>query len=1424
MADYKALITLDLDGNAAAGVQNVLNQVTSLGNVLRNLPGLAATAFGLNELADGAKKVYDAGIKMNAMLETSALGMASLYVSMGEIYDQTGRNVKGMEAFNGALQIAKETQQRLVEVSIASAGDAKEVINMYERMYAGMATAGTKSKDVQSQMVKFTATIANMAGTLQWPFETVAQQMNNMLLGIGRTQSRVGGLLKSLGVTKEMMDGWREQGILLDKLQEKLNAFWEKGPLLEKTWQATFSNMTTAFGLFSAELTKPVFDTFKSYMNNAMDAFMTRTKDGGRALNEDIAQNLRVIGITIDGIIELLVAGFTGALGIIDEAMKASGVRWVEVFAVLGSWAVDVAHSIATAFVTAGKIISDPKGSLMGALEGVKLGFYKFMADNSLTETARKSWRGLAGDVMLSSHSFTNLASSINQAMAPADALKAKAKEILETLGKGSDPSKKGAFTNILNDLKALFGDKGAEKAAKELASATKAYNDLVLRLQQKDELAGLDGIAKKFVRVRITAENELKALVEASERYSRAIGAPNGGRQDTSWMAAHFLIKEAEAKENQKVLDELLTDWDDALKKGDKVVEGHVDHIKEQLGDVATFGRDAFSSLGKAIDDGLFGVVTRGFDGLLDALRGFNEDVLRDFTGMVSNMVKRAITSQAALKQAGFAPASGDNSTWDWGRGPNNNVGVGNMSAGQWGQIGIAAVGTAGSYATGGAQSFWEGMAPYTAAAGAAAYIGNAVPGIGTVAGLIAAAAILLFGTVMNLLAPDTEDHAFIRSRDMFDSRGNPISGSGTQVLETASNISTTVMDLFRLTGQSGGADFAKSLNKIVMDYIQTIDFEAHAGSSEDLQNDIKRVFTTEIPRNLLNLMFGKRLGPQDLPGISGGTKGEGFFDTNAPIPMMLKGLGFTVAAIQNISEQIDLRGPDKFLEYFKSLVGVVVSIRNLRADMSRSGSDVMGDQAREENKSPIQRFREGVTSLKEGFAGLSLYTGDAFLNKAKELVEASRQYYQEALDFINNVRGMIKSIIASTNAQVATMSQAFETDAEKKARLDKTIHYAKRDLWSEDPNKVADAVKVIQDAVNELFQGLMALYNNAKAALAEVNDTRKLYREGNYYGDTPKSASDFAWRASKLWDKVAQASMLAGQEQIDAIRAVNTEARSLWDAMSNMLREIVSNVDALGKSIWQQKFGMLMDASEPGEQVNLIMGRVRDLQGKLRNAGSASEVKEITDEIQDLMRQYWGLIKDDPAAKEAGRNLINKILDDTQALAEYVYGELHSSIVDSMEPIKQALELAAGVLTSTMIGVESEVAKLRDIIIGVQQIATQSLTSIVNRVADEMATLDVELGKLNTSLTTLNTTVGGGNPPDPDRDPAHNPHGPDSLIGAYERSKGMVDAFTEALGNAVLALGGELPPPTQFAPANTINAIRHDPTLTGRVTGGFA
>lgn len=310
--------TLDAIAKKADGASASTDQLgSSIASAAKQILALA----GAYKALEGMKGFVQRGIEFNSTIEQSRIGMASLIATMAKLQDEQGRTLEGAEKYAAAQSVAADMMKEIQRLGLETTATTQELVQGVQNVMGSALNAGLKLE----QIPKFAVTAAQAMQALGIPLEQMRTELDALLTG--KIDSGDDILVQRLGLTKQNIESWREQGVLFDKLMEKMAAFELAGKDVAQTWRGLTSNFSEAMDMLAGQSAQGISGNLKEVVSEFQKLLLT-TEGGSPRISEDFEQIAKVITRLEDalgGNILSAAQGFASAVRGINDSIGEMG-------------------------------------------------------------------------------------------------------------------------------------------------------------------------------------------------------------------------------------------------------------------------------------------------------------------------------------------------------------------------------------------------------------------------------------------------------------------------------------------------------------------------------------------------------------------------------------------------------------------------------------------------------------------------------------------------------------------------------------------------------------------------------------------------------------------------------------------------------------------------------------------------------------------------------------------------------------------------------------------------------------------------------------------------------------------------------------------------------------------------------------------
>ena len=274
------------------GVTVSADQATSSANRLSGAIAGAAkqvlALVGAYKALEGMKGFVQRGIEFNSSMEQSKIAIASMITSMANLEDGQGKVLQGAEKYAAAQGIAADMMKEIQRLGLETTATTESLVEGVQSVMAASLNAGLKL----NQIPQFAVAAAQAMQTMKIPLEQMRTEIEALLSGnINKAQDL---LAPRLGIDKEQLDSWKQQGVLYDELMKKLQAYQQAGKDVAQTWKGLTSNLSEALDVIAGQSAAGMSESLKNTVRELQDLFLT-SKDGATGISKDFENIAAVI-------------------------------------------------------------------------------------------------------------------------------------------------------------------------------------------------------------------------------------------------------------------------------------------------------------------------------------------------------------------------------------------------------------------------------------------------------------------------------------------------------------------------------------------------------------------------------------------------------------------------------------------------------------------------------------------------------------------------------------------------------------------------------------------------------------------------------------------------------------------------------------------------------------------------------------------------------------------------------------------------------------------------------------------------------------------------------------------------------------------------------------------------------------------------
>lgn len=270
-----------------------------VGSLATSFAAAATAAAGLSVALVGI------GVRYNAQIEQSRLGIASLVSSLGEIRGSQGQVLQGQERWNAAIGLSESIIGKLRVAALQTTAEFSDLVRVLQEGLGPALQAGFND----DQVVKFTKAVAQAGSALGIRAEGLGQEMRALLSGEKGPDNRLANaLFGDVANAKAKIEELRASGKLFDFLMEKMAAFSKAGEQAADTFDGALSNLKDAITQALGEATQGATSGLTQALKDLTSQIVTFDAAGNAVFNARFVEGVRALGEGFIGLANGMVA------------------------------------------------------------------------------------------------------------------------------------------------------------------------------------------------------------------------------------------------------------------------------------------------------------------------------------------------------------------------------------------------------------------------------------------------------------------------------------------------------------------------------------------------------------------------------------------------------------------------------------------------------------------------------------------------------------------------------------------------------------------------------------------------------------------------------------------------------------------------------------------------------------------------------------------------------------------------------------------------------------------------------------------------------------------------------------------------------------------------------------------------------------
>lgn len=245
--------------NASGKVKGVVGSLTEISFAYNNISDTIQAVVGQSQQLYAKLIGQNVELQQQLLSTQSSLAATNKIISQGvEVTDPTQAIQALTEPVNQAVADIRKGSLELVGVTSA------QLIPLFQITAQNSANIGASLRESGDLTLSFAAALR----TLQIPLDQARQELVSIYTAQITSDSQ---LAKSLGLNNQMVNQWKAQGILVEKLTERLEAFRAGNALAAGTIEGVSSNIQEIFDEIARVAGEPLLEPIVAQLDNVYD-------------------------------------------------------------------------------------------------------------------------------------------------------------------------------------------------------------------------------------------------------------------------------------------------------------------------------------------------------------------------------------------------------------------------------------------------------------------------------------------------------------------------------------------------------------------------------------------------------------------------------------------------------------------------------------------------------------------------------------------------------------------------------------------------------------------------------------------------------------------------------------------------------------------------------------------------------------------------------------------------------------------------------------------------------------------------------------------------------------------------------------------------------------------------------------------------
>jgi predicted nucleic acid-binding Zn-ribbon protein len=289
-------------------ISEVSSKVAFIGLAFQQVQGV------INIATASVSGFYNAFVQSNVQLQEQLLATQSSLVATNEVLIAGVKVEDPTQAIQALEKPVSEAIEGLRRDSLELVGvTSAELIPIFQLLAQEGANIGASLTDAKDLTVDFAASL----GTLGIPLFQAREEVQSILTGQISSDSQ---LAKSIGLNNEQVKLWKEQGVLVERLRERLEAFRAGNALAAQTINGVTSNIQEIFQEVTRIAGAPLLDPIVEQLTRFYK-FLEENRDTIEQILTRAITILNQVADEVIGVVDSLLPAVAKLAGEIGKAL-----------------------------------------------------------------------------------------------------------------------------------------------------------------------------------------------------------------------------------------------------------------------------------------------------------------------------------------------------------------------------------------------------------------------------------------------------------------------------------------------------------------------------------------------------------------------------------------------------------------------------------------------------------------------------------------------------------------------------------------------------------------------------------------------------------------------------------------------------------------------------------------------------------------------------------------------------------------------------------------------------------------------------------------------------------------------------------------------------------------------------------------------